>query len=88
MGYSTEFVCIFSETKRVKVGGGGRAGRGVFSSQTRLPHQGAGGGRRHSDPWGGWENRSQGEPGSRQEPRGSSKTVKGLPGVAEEESNR
>ena len=26
MGYSTEFVCIFSETKRVKVGGGGRGG--------------------------------------------------------------
>lgn len=60
---------FFQKPKGFKLAVGG--GAGGFSSQTQLPHQGAGGGRRHSDPWGRWENRSQGEPGSRQEPRGS-----------------
>ena len=37
---------FFQKAKGCKLGGG------VLSSQTQLPHQGAGGGRRHSDPWG------------------------------------
>lgn len=65
MGYSTEFVCIFFRNQKGESWRGGRGGEGCSlvrpSFPTREPEEAG-----DTRSMGGWENRSQGEPGSRQ----------------------